>query len=129
MRPLLALLLALTLAACATVDTFNQAAANLTREAITATEQNRCTVRPAPCLTDPQFRRVNVELNKISVAGQRFTTLRIAGKATTQDASAFLATLANEIGILARTFPDGVVGTILQKLGDLQQRATKLLGT
>lgn len=114
--------------ACATVDSFNKAAARLTHDAIVASEANRCTVHAAPCLTDAQFRGVNVELNKISVAGREFTKLRIAGKASAKDATTFLSTVAEEVAVLSRTYTDGSIKVVLDKLTALQARAVKLIG-
>lgn len=122
------LLLSLTLNACATVDSFNKAAADLTHDAIVASEQHRCTVHLAPCLSDDQFKAVNLELNKVSVSGREFTKLRIAGKASATDISTFLATVSEETTVLTKTFPDGAIGGVLAELVKLQAKAVALLG-
>ena len=114
--------------ACATVDSFNKVAADVTHDAIVASEDNRCTVHAKPCLSDDQFKAVNLELHKVSVAGTEFTKLRIAGKSSIADAQTFLSVVAEETSILSKTFPDGSVGAVLAKLTELQVKAVKLLG-
>lgn len=126
---LLALLLTGSLAACASAERFNRMAADVTHAAIVASEQNRCTVHPAPCLSDQQFKDVNLELYQVSVAGREFTKLQIAGTASTKDVHTFLATVATTTAALSRAFPDGSVGSVLAELTKLQQRAVKLLGS
>ena len=128
MKMRLIVLCALLSGSCASTDSFNRLAANLTRDAITATEQNRCTVHAQPCLSDDQFKGANVELNKISVAGREYTKLRIAGTASAKDAHTFLATVAEETAILAKTYTTGGIAAALAKLTELQSRAVKLLG-
>jgi hypothetical protein len=115
-------------AGCATVDSFNKVAADVTHDAIVASEDNRCTVHAKPCLSDDQFKAVNVELHKVSVAGTEYTKLRITGKASIADVQTFLSVVAEETSILSKTFPDGSVGAVLSKLTDLQVKAVKLLG-
>lgn len=114
--------------ACASVSRLNQTAESLVRASIAQSEVNRCTVHPQPCLTDEQFRAVNLQLNHIAVDGREFTKLEIAGKATVQDASHFLSTVANETTTLAMVYPDGRVKTVLDKLAELQATITKLIG-
>lgn len=128
---LVALSLAIALPAlvgCASTDQFNKIAADVVGEAITASEQNRCTEHAPPCLSDDQFRAVNLELNRVSVAGREFTKLRIAGTASTQDVATFLGVVAEESAILSRTFPNGAISDVLTKLIELQAKAVKLLG-
>ncbi len=131
LRALAAVVLAagLFIAGCASVDSFNKIAADVTGEAITASEQNRCAVHPKPCLEDADFKAVNVVLYQVSTAGATYTKLRIAGTATTADASMFLAAVSEATTALSRAFPDGRVGAVLSKLIALQQRAVQLLGT
>jgi hypothetical protein len=124
-------ILALVLVACTgcrSTDQFNRLAAQLTSDAITASEQHRCTVHGMPCLTDDQFKAVNGHLNKVSVAGEEYTKLRIAGTASVKDASTFLSTVATETGILAQTYTDGAIWAVLAKLTALQQKAVTLIG-
>jgi hypothetical protein len=118
----------LSMTACATVDSFNKVAADVTHEAIVASEQHRCTVHAQPCLSDEQFRAVNAELHKVSVAGVEFTKLRIAGKASIADAQTFLAVVAEETGVLSKTFTNGSISAVLAKLTELQAKAVQLLG-
>jgi len=127
-RSLLAGLVAIVIAsACATIDQFNKAAANITHDAIVASEQQKCSVHAAPCLSDAQFVQVNLELHKVSVAGDEFTKLRIDGKATIADVHTFLAVVAEETAILAKAFPDGVIGDVLKKLAALQVKVSARL--
>lgn len=125
-RLLLVLTLSLSLG-CASVDRFNALSADLTRDAITASEDHRCTVHAPPCLSDPQFKQTNVILNQISVAGVTFTKIRITGAALPSDTTAFLIAVSTGITDLARAFPNGEVGTVLTKLATLQQQALDLL--
>lgn len=124
----LAFALAALFSGCASTDRFNRLAADLTHQAIVASEQHRCVEHAAPCLTDAQFKAVNVELHKVSVAGAEFTRLRIAGTASVKDAQTFLATVAEEVAKLSRAYPDGAVGKVLAILGELQAKAAKLIG-
>lgn len=129
--PFLLLLLALLLSAapgCASVSRLNQTAESLVRASIAQSEVHRCTVHPAPCLTDDQFKAVNLQLNRIAVDGREFTKLEIAGKATVQDASHLLATVAAETTTLSAAYPDGRVKTVLDQLAALQATITKLMG-
>ena len=121
------LVLCLSLSACASVDRFNALSADLVRDAITASEEHRCTVHASPCLSEPQFRQANVTLHQISVAGATFTNLRLSGAALPSDTSAFLTAVSTGITDLLCTFPNGEVGAILDKLGILQQKAIDLL--
>ena len=113
---------------CASVDKFNVVAADVTHDAIVASEQHRCSVHWAPCLTDDKFKAVNVELHKVSVAGTEFTKLRLAGHSTIGDAHTFLAVVAEETAILSKTFQTGAIAEVLAELAKLQTQATKLLG-
>jgi hypothetical protein len=122
------LAIAVTFVGCASVGRINQTAEKIVRESITQSEVNRCTVHAQPCLTDEQFVEVNLELNKVAVAGREFTKLEIAGKATTADAAKFLSTVSSEVTILTRTFPTGAVHTVLVKLTELQAQITKIIG-
>lgn len=122
------LAIALTIAGCATIGRINQTAEKLVHESIVQSEINRCTIHAAPCLTDEQFRAVNVELNKIAVDGREFTKLQIAGRATVSDAAKFLATVSTEVTLLAKTYPTGAVSTVLTKLTELQAQITKIIG-
>ena len=129
MRSRLALLvLALALSACASLDSFNRAAADVTHQAIVASEDARCSVRPVPCLSDDQFKAVNVKLLEVSTAGRVYTELRIAGKSSASDVSTFLATVARVTADLSTTFRDGRIGAVLQELTKLQAKAAALLG-
>lgn len=132
--PAIAILLAvvlgsLTLSGCASVDKFNKIAADVTHDAIVASENNRCAVHPAPCLSQQEFVDINTELYKVSVAGREFTKLRIAGKASAADVSTFLAVISQETGVLSKAFPDGRIGAVLVKLIELQAQAVSLLGS
>lgn len=122
------LAITLTFVGCASIGRINQTAEKLVRESIVQSEVNRCTVHAQPCLTDEQFRAVNVQLNKVAVAGREFTKLQIAGKATIADAATFLTTVSTEITILKRTYPEGAIGNVLIKLADLQAQITKIIG-
>lgn len=117
----------LTLSACASVDGFNRLSANITRDAITQSELNRCTVHAQPCLSDDQFRAVNLELHKISVAGTEFTKLRIAGTSSLADVSTFLSVVATETAVLSTAFPNGAIAKVLAALTKLQAQAVALL--
>lgn len=119
--------LVLVLAACASVDRFNAVAATLVHEAVIASEDHRCTVHAEPCLDDAEFRQTNSILNKISVAGETFTHLRLTGAALPKDISAFLTAVSSGITDLATTFPSGDAGAVLKKLNDLQTHALDLL--
>ena len=127
------LLLATTLAAslvatgCATVDSLNRSSEQLVKDTIRQSELNQCSVHAAPCLGPAEFAAVNVELNQIAVAGREFTKLRLRGTATVADASAFLATVAQETTTLLQEFPNGPIGSILTDLSQLQTTMTKLL--
>jgi len=122
------LLAALLLSGCATVDSLNVTAERFTRQAIEQSELNRCSVHPAPCLTDDQFKAVNVELNKTAVAGREFTKLRIAGKASMADAATFLHTLSSTTASLSMAFTTGAIRTVLDKLAQAQTTVTRLMG-
>ena len=124
---LLILVWIVSLVACASVDSFNRTASLLTRDAITATEDHRCTVHAPPCLSDDQFRAANVVLNRISVAGQTFTQQRLAGTASITDTSTFLARVSEGVSQLSTAFPTGAVVKVLEKLTELQQKALRLL--
>lgn len=124
----IALLTTTVFSGCASTDSFNKLSAQLTRDAITASERNRCTEHAAPCLSDDQFKAVNVRLHQVSVAGLEYTKLRIAGTASIANAQTFIATVATETAALSKAFPDGAVAGVLAKLTELQQRAVRLLG-
>lgn len=126
---LFALLVSVTTApGCASVSRLNHTAESLVRASIAQSEVNRCTVHPSPCLTDDQFKAVNLQLNHIAVDGREFTKLEIAGKATVADASKLLSTVAAETTTLSLVYPDGRVKTVLDKLTELQATLTKLMG-
>lgn len=114
--------------ACASVSRLNQSAEQLTRDAIAQSEANRCAVHATPCLSDAQFKAVNVELNKVAVDGREFTKLEIAGKATIADASHLLATVAAETSTLSQVYADGAVKTVLDKLTALQATISRIIG-
>lgn len=128
MKRLILIVALVAAAGCATVDKFNKVASDLTHEAIVASENNQCTVHAAPCLSANEFREVNVELNKLSVAGREFTKLRLAGKASTADIVTFLGVVAEENAILSKTYKTGGIAKVLQALTKLQTKAAGLLG-
>lgn len=124
-------LIALFSSACATVDGFNKTSAQLVSQAITASEVARCgqTLPAGQCLTPDQFKATNARLYQVSVAGQRFTQLRIDGKDNLSDLTTFLGVVARETGEISTAFPAGSSGLskVLAKLTELQAKAVALM--
>jgi hypothetical protein len=130
---IVAVLLAVGLftSACATVDGFNRTSAQLVSQAITASEVARCGqgITPPACLNPEQFKAVNQRLYQVSVAGERFTQLRIEGKDNLSDLTTFIGIVSRETGEISTAFPKASAGAtkVLGKLAELQQKAAALL--
>lgn len=123
------LVLALGSAACGKrFDQLNRSAASITYAAVVASEESRCEVRPAPCLSEAHFRNVNAELVKVTSAGKVYTELRLAGKASVADVTAFLSTAAAATAQLSQTYRDGSIAQVLAELAKLQAAAAKIIG-
>lgn len=122
-----AFLLALCLAAtvgCATLGSLDKSAQVFTHEAIVQSE----VAHDAGVLTDAQFKAINVELNKVAVAGLTFTKLLAAGEATPTTATQFLDLVSQEIGIIKAGYPALQVDKILTNLSKLQADIQKIKG-
>lgn len=126
---LLPVLLAVSLSACATVDSVNATAAKTVKKAIDISEQYHCgPARSAPCLTDDQFKGVNLELARVSTAGKVYTQLSIDGKATWKDAATFLGATAKAVADLSASYGDTPIGGVLAELLKLVNKLYKLVG-
>lgn len=117
---LLAIGLVLSTSACAST---NVRAEHLVRSAIEASEQHRCSVSPAPCLSDGQFKAVNLELYRVSVAGEAYTKLARAGAAQPVNALDFAAAVTYALEAIARIDPTGKVSGLLAELNGVLQKA------
>lgn len=86
---------------CATLGSLDKSAEQMTHDAIVQSE----VLHNANAISDAQFKAINVELNKVAVAGLAFTKLLEAGQATPSTASQFLEVVIQEAQILKAAFP------------------------
>jgi hypothetical protein len=119
-----ALVLVLSCMGCATLGSLDRSAELMTHQAIVDSE----TLHNANVLSDAQFKAVNVELNKIAVAGLTFTKLLESGQATPTTACAFLNLVFEEAEILRAAYPNStVIKNILDDLIKLQDILDKII--
>ena len=112
------------LSGCATLGSLDKSAEQMTHQAIVESE----VLHSANVLSDAQFKAVNVELNKVSVAGLTFTKLLESGQATPATARAFLALVIDETNIIKATYPNAsIVNTVLADLMQLQGLLSKII--
>lgn len=101
----------------------------LTRDAIAASEDMRCTLHPTPCLSDAQFKAVNIELYNVAVVGGELTKLSRAGSVAPNDYVRLVQAVEKAINALAtQSFPAGTIGKILGTLQELDAKARQLSG-
>jgi hypothetical protein len=125
-RLMLVLALAVGVSACASVNVKME---KLTRDAISSSEQMRCGVHVAPCLSEVQFKAVNAELYKASVVGGEVTKLARAGTVKPADYARLVKTVEDALATLAtQVFPPGTLDTIVDKMRSLDSQARKLAG-
>lgn len=123
---IVALVLAASALGCAST---NVQLERLTRDAISASEQMRCGVHAAPCLSEAQFRAVNAELYKAAIVGGEVTKLARAGSVQPTDYARLVRVVEDALATLAaQVFPAGTIGDILGKLQQLDQKARALAG-
>jgi hypothetical protein len=118
------LFLCLVISGCATLGSLDKSAQVFTHNAIIQSEE----AFAAGALTDTQFKAINVELNKIAVAGLTFTQLLAAGQATPASATQFLELITQEIGIIKDNYQALKVDKILINLTRLQTDIQKIKG-
>ena len=118
------LVLSLGLAGCATLGTLDRDAEIMTHQAIVDSE----TLHTSNVISDAQFKAINVELNKVAVAGLAFTKLLEAGQATPQTAREFLSLVIEEANILKATYPNSqLLIKVLADLAKLQNTVNKII--
>ncbi len=91
-------------------------AEKVVRTTIDATEQNRCTVHPAPCLTEQQFKDANAALYRVAVAGSHATAVEAVHAAKPEDYKAFYDALVEGVKALKATGVGGAIGSALDAL-------------
>jgi hypothetical protein len=115
------LLIAFALSGCASVLKRTE---QLTRDSIQASEDNRCTVHAAPCLSDAQFKHLNAQLANVAATGASVTLLAKANTAKPSDYGALVKAALDVLAALQSDFPQA---TFLSKwnslIGSLQQKA------
>lgn len=128
MRKMRALVISLTLcvslSGCATLGSLDQAAEAATHNAIVQSE----VLHTNNIINDAQFKAINVELNKIAVAGLAFTKMLEAGQATPVAARQFLDVIIQETKILESTYPKAYISEIFSYLTELRSKVEKIIG-
>lgn len=107
---------------CATLGSLDKSAQVFTHSAIVQSE----IAYDEGALTESQFKAINVELNKVAVAGLTFTKLLQTGEATPIKASAFLDLVTKELAIIKAGYPAVKVDKILANLSKLQDDIRKI---
>lgn len=115
------LLLALSLSACASL---NVTVEKLTHESIVQSEN----LHASHALTDDQFKAVNLELNKVAVAGREWTKLVIAKRDQPADALTFLKVVQQVTANLQAAPYGGAIAHVLDKLTQLESTLGQLAG-
>lgn len=111
----------LGLSACASL---NVSAEKLVHAAIVQSEQ----LHTSRALTDDQFKAVNLELNKVAVAGREWTKLVIAKSDQPADALTFLKVVQQVTANLQAAPYGGAVAHVLEKLTQLESVLGQLAG-
>lgn len=101
-----------TMTACASM---NVQAEKVVHQSIVQSEN----LHTSHVLTDEQFKAVNLELNRVAVAGREYTKLQIAHQATPNDALTLLSAVDQVIHNLSAAPYVGSLGSVLDKLAKL----------
>jgi hypothetical protein len=118
------LLVLVLMSACASVGSFNTLAESTTHSAIAQSES----LHTAKVLTDAQFQAINLQLNRVAVAGRELTKVLAAGTATTVNVQAFLAVIAQVTANLQGADYGSAIASSLQELSKLEAKAQQILG-
>lgn len=90
------------------------------RDAIAGSEQNRCVLHAPPCLTDDQFKAVNVALYRASVAGAQVTKLEATHAAKPADYVSLYREIGSAVEAFRATKVGGAIGKTLDALSKAQ---------
>lgn len=110
--------------ACATAGAFDKQSEALVHQAIKSSED----LHAANVLDDAQFRSVNLELNRVAVAGREYTKLLKAGTAKPADAGTFVAALEKAVRNLQAAPYGATVAKVLSYLLTLDAKVHALIG-
>lgn len=116
--------LTLAVVGCASAGRLDQQVQKLNHDAITLTEQMHASQQ----LTDAQFQKANVILNRVAVSGRELTKLLRAGKASAADVDTFLGVVRQATADLQAAFPGGTLRTVLDAMASLESKADALRG-
>jgi hypothetical protein len=119
----IAMVMSLSLVGCATLGSLDRSAQQFTHDAIVQSEA----AHDSGSITDAQFKALNVELNKVAVAGLTFTQLLEAGQATPETATQFLNLVIQETTIIRNSYPSNLTGNVLSDLIKLQNDLQKII--
>jgi hypothetical protein len=101
----------------------------LIRDGIAQSETNRCSVHVAPCLSDQQFRDVNLQFYRAASVGEEVTKLEAAHAAAPSDYLRLALAVDGAVTNLAQAFPkDTVIGKLIDYLVRASKQAHKLAG-
>lgn len=118
-----AVLVALLVSGCTHLGSLDKAVYEITAQIVTATEQ----LRARDLITQPQFAQASVYEHDVAVAGSTFNALLRAGHTEPSNALPLLRAVRKAVHDL-QAMSIGVLGTVLQKLAELDTLVSDFAG-